>query len=135
MAVAEAQAPVPGDPRGEAMVAELKWVHDMIRRDLRMVRQMAADAAAGRWGFSIALRVLFQPWFLVKAPTHWGPRDPETSGPEHGYFGHAAVEAAAAFFGGAASFPPVPPPPVRGAPPKPGAGLCAPCALLAAEIV
>ena len=29
------------------MVAELKWVHDMIRRDLRTVRQMAADAAAG----------------------------------------------------------------------------------------
>ncbi|HJY73677.1 MAG TPA: hemerythrin domain-containing protein, partial [Streptosporangiaceae bacterium] len=48
MAVAEAQAPVPGDPRGEAMVAELRWVHDMIRRDLRTVRQMAADAAAGR---------------------------------------------------------------------------------------
>src|SRR6266567_1152159 len=48
VAVAEAQAPVPGDPRGEAMVAELKWVHDMIRRDLRTVRQMAADATAGR---------------------------------------------------------------------------------------
>ena len=30
------------------MVAELKWVHDMIRRDLRTVRQMTADAAAGR---------------------------------------------------------------------------------------
>lgn len=30
------------------MVAELKWVHDMIRRDLRKVRQMTADAAAGR---------------------------------------------------------------------------------------
>ena len=30
------------------MVAELKWVHNMIRRDLRTVRQMAADAAAGR---------------------------------------------------------------------------------------
>jgi len=29
VAVAEAQAPVPGDPRGEAMVAELMWVHDM----------------------------------------------------------------------------------------------------------
>jgi len=50
VAVAEAQAPVPGDPRGEAMVAELKWVHDMIRRDLRTVRQMAADAAAGPGG-------------------------------------------------------------------------------------
>ena len=30
------------------MVAELKWVHDIIRRDLRTVRQLAADAAAGR---------------------------------------------------------------------------------------
>ena len=30
------------------MVAELKWVHEMIRRDLRTVRQLAADAAAGR---------------------------------------------------------------------------------------
>jgi hypothetical protein len=29
------------------MVAELTWVHDLIRRDLRTVRQMAADAAAG----------------------------------------------------------------------------------------
>jgi hypothetical protein len=29
------------------MVAELKWVHDMIRRDLRTVRQLAADAASG----------------------------------------------------------------------------------------
>jgi hypothetical protein len=29
------------------MVAELTWVHDMIRRDLRTIRQMAADAAAG----------------------------------------------------------------------------------------
>src|SRR6201989_2046484 len=48
VAVAEAQAPVPGDPRGEAMVAELKWVHYILRRDLRTVRQMAADAAAGR---------------------------------------------------------------------------------------
>jgi hypothetical protein len=25
------------DPRGEAMAAELKWVHDLIRRDLRTV--------------------------------------------------------------------------------------------------
>jgi Hemerythrin HHE cation binding domain len=35
------------DSRGEAMVAELKWVHDMIRRDLRTVRQLADDAEAG----------------------------------------------------------------------------------------
>ena len=48
MAVAETQAPTPRNPRGEALVAELKWVHDMIRQDLRTVRQMAADAAAGR---------------------------------------------------------------------------------------
>ena len=35
------------NPRGEAMVAELKWVHDMIRQDLVMVQQLAADTAAG----------------------------------------------------------------------------------------
>jgi hypothetical protein len=29
------------------MVAELKWVHDMIRRDLALIQQMAADTAAG----------------------------------------------------------------------------------------
>lgn len=29
------------------MVEELKWVHGMIRRDLRTVREMAADTAAG----------------------------------------------------------------------------------------
>jgi Hemerythrin HHE cation binding domain len=37
----------PPNPRGEALVAELKWVHDMIRRDLSVVRQMADDVAAG----------------------------------------------------------------------------------------
>ena len=37
----------PPDPRGEALVAELRWVHDMIRRDLRTVRRMAADVTAG----------------------------------------------------------------------------------------
>ena len=36
------------NPRGEAMVAELRWVHDMIRHDLGVIRQMAADAEAGR---------------------------------------------------------------------------------------
>ena len=35
------------NPRGEAMVAELKWVHDMIRHDLGVIRQMAADTEAG----------------------------------------------------------------------------------------
>src|SRR5712671_4766576 len=48
VAVAETELPGPRNPRGEALVAELKWVHDMIRRDLRTVRQMAADVAAGR---------------------------------------------------------------------------------------
>jgi hypothetical protein len=44
MALADVRPP---NPRGEALVAELKWVHDMIRRDLSTVRQMAADVAAG----------------------------------------------------------------------------------------
>src|ERR1017187_4699247 len=35
------------NPRGDAMAAELRWVHDMIRRDLAMVRQLAANVAAG----------------------------------------------------------------------------------------
>ena len=48
MAVAETELPTPPNLRGEAMVAELKWVHDMIRRDLRTVRRMAAEVAAGR---------------------------------------------------------------------------------------
>jgi hypothetical protein len=47
MAVAETDLPGPPNPHGEALVAELKWVHDVIRRDLRTVRQMAADIAAG----------------------------------------------------------------------------------------
>jgi hypothetical protein len=34
-------------PQGEAMVAELKWVHDLVRRDLRTVRQLADDVQAG----------------------------------------------------------------------------------------
>jgi hypothetical protein len=40
-------APAPRDSRGEAMVAELRWVHDMIRRDLLTVRRLAAQAEAG----------------------------------------------------------------------------------------
>ena len=47
MPVAETELPGPANPQGEALVAELKWVHDMIRRDLRTIRQMAADVAAG----------------------------------------------------------------------------------------
>ena len=35
------------NPRGEAMVAELRWVHDMIRQDLALIQQMAAGTAAG----------------------------------------------------------------------------------------
>jgi hypothetical protein len=48
MAVTETRPPNPPNSPGEALVAELKWVHDMIRRDLQTVRQMAADTAAGQ---------------------------------------------------------------------------------------
>jgi hypothetical protein len=44
MAVTAARPP---SSRGEAMVTELRWVHDMIRQDLRTIRQLAAAAAAG----------------------------------------------------------------------------------------
>jgi hypothetical protein len=37
----------PPGSRGEAMVAELRWVHDMIRRDLQTVRRLAAAVAEG----------------------------------------------------------------------------------------
>jgi hypothetical protein len=47
----------PSNPQGEAMVAELKWVHSMIREDLRTVRQMAADTAAGLPAEGIAARL------------------------------------------------------------------------------
>jgi hypothetical protein len=47
MAVAETRSPNPRNSPGEALVAELRWVHDMVRRDLRTVRQLAADVAAG----------------------------------------------------------------------------------------
>lgn len=47
MALTAERPPSPQDPRGEALVAELRWVHDLIRRDLRTVRQMAASVAAG----------------------------------------------------------------------------------------
>lgn len=40
----EARSPT---PMGDALVGELKWVHDMIRRDLATVRRMAADVTAG----------------------------------------------------------------------------------------
>ena len=44
MSVTEARSP---KPLGDALVEELKWVHNMIRRDRATVRQMAADVAAG----------------------------------------------------------------------------------------
>jgi hypothetical protein len=47
VAVAGTELPGPRNPRGEAMVTELRWVHDMIRQDLRTVRKMAAEIAAG----------------------------------------------------------------------------------------
>jgi hypothetical protein len=37
----------PAGARGEALVAELKWVHDMIRRDLTTVRRLADDLQGG----------------------------------------------------------------------------------------
>lgn len=40
----EARSPT---PMGDALVGELKWVHDMIRRDLATIRRMAADVTAG----------------------------------------------------------------------------------------
>jgi hypothetical protein len=50
---ARTEAPSP-NPRGEAMVAELKWIHDMIRHDLGIVRQLAADVRDGRPADAIA---------------------------------------------------------------------------------
>ncbi len=57
MTAAGAEPPGPRNPRGEALVAELKWVHDMIRRDLQTVRQMAADAAEGLPADEIQARI------------------------------------------------------------------------------
>jgi len=37
----------PPDPRGEALLEELTWVHRMIRADLGTVRAMAADVLTG----------------------------------------------------------------------------------------
>lgn len=48
MAVAEIRPPNPRNSPGDALVAELRWVHDLIRRDLRTVRQLAAEVASGR---------------------------------------------------------------------------------------
>lgn len=45
MSVAQAQ---PSNPRGEALVQQLLWVHRMIRADLATVRRLADDVLAGR---------------------------------------------------------------------------------------
>jgi Hemerythrin HHE cation binding domain len=37
-----------GSGQSEALLAELQWVHGMIREDLSRVRRLAADAAAGQ---------------------------------------------------------------------------------------
>lgn len=47
MAVTEISQPGLPNRWGEALVAELRWVHDMIRRDLETVRRMASEVAAG----------------------------------------------------------------------------------------
>jgi hypothetical protein len=47
VAVTETRALDQPNPRGEAMVAELLWVHEAIRRDLATVRRMAAEVTAG----------------------------------------------------------------------------------------
>src|ERR1700722_9131757 len=41
------QAPGAPTPRGEAMVTELRWIHDMIRRDLGIVARLADGVAGG----------------------------------------------------------------------------------------
>ncbi len=54
MAVTETWPPNPPHSRGEALVAELRWVHDMIRRDLATVRQLAGEVTAGRSAEEVA---------------------------------------------------------------------------------
>jgi hypothetical protein len=53
MAVTAARPQGPQNPRGEALVAELRWVHGMIRRDLQTVRQLAEGTANGQPGDQI----------------------------------------------------------------------------------
>lgn len=45
------------NPRGEALVEELKWVHGMIRQDLETVRALAAAVADGLPGAEAAQTV------------------------------------------------------------------------------
>ncbi len=47
MAVTETPPPAPPNRWGDALVAELRWVHDTIRRDLETVRGMAGEVSAG----------------------------------------------------------------------------------------
>ena len=47
----------PVTPQGEAMFAELQWIHSMIRSDLEIVREMAADAASGEPASGIQARL------------------------------------------------------------------------------
>jgi hypothetical protein len=54
VAVTETRPPGQPNPRGEALAAELRWVHDMIRRDLATVREMAEDVAAGKPAADVA---------------------------------------------------------------------------------
>jgi Hemerythrin HHE cation binding domain len=44
-------------PQGEAMFAELQWIHSVIRSDLEVVREMAADTAAGEPASGIQARL------------------------------------------------------------------------------
>ena len=52
-----AAAPEPVTPQGEAMFAELQWIHSVIRGDLEIVREMAAGAAAGEPASGIQARL------------------------------------------------------------------------------
>jgi hypothetical protein len=45
------------NPRGEALVAELRWVHDMIRRDLATLRRLADAVRAGLPPFEAAATI------------------------------------------------------------------------------
>ena len=47
----------PVTPQGEAMFAELQWIHSLIRSDLEVVREMAAAAAAGEPASAIQARL------------------------------------------------------------------------------
>ena len=48
MAVAETQAPTPRNPCGEALVAELRWVHDGVETAARELSDAADPAARNR---------------------------------------------------------------------------------------